>query len=246
LQEDDRKSQPRVIAERFVDGLIVETGLPPQLEQAVAHYRIPTTWLNSDHHDACDCVYPDEVHSGRCATEHLMTLGHREILFIAPPTQFRKDWHFSAFDRQLGYEQALAADAFKRHVINEGDLHRTDLDAAVKLIMESRKTSNAITGVVAHGIGSAIKLRYDLQAAGVNCPHDISIITADDLHILRRTWPELAGISCDRYQMGRSAAEMMLAKISSGHPQPSQVFHGKLIEGDTVAPARPRKRVAKR
>jgi len=65
----------------------------------------------------------------------------------------------------------------------------------------------------------------------------VSIAAAEDLHYLRRAWPELTGVSCDRYRMGSVAAEMMLAKIAhEGQPQPSQVFKGVLIPGETVAP----------
>jgi hypothetical protein len=50
----------------------------------------------------------------------------------------------------------------------------------------------------------------------------------------------MSGIVCDRYSMGRKAAEMMLARIDSRKPQPSAVFRGKLIPGATVAPPSPK------
>jgi DNA-binding LacI/PurR family transcriptional regulator len=66
----------------------------------------------------------------------------------------------------------------------------------------------------------------------------VSIAAAEDLHYLRRAWPDLTGVTCDRYRMGAAAAEMMLAKLDhSGQPQPSQVFKGQVIAGETVGPA---------
>ena len=247
LEEARAGAQPRMIAERFVDGLIVETGLPGDLEQAVMHYRIPTIWLNTGHHDAFDCVYPDEIHSAMTATQRLIQSGHRRILFIAPPTQLLPvGWHYSAIDRQKGYTQALAAHGLAAQIINEGDLHQTQIRDAINLILHSRQTSDAITGVVTHGFSVAVKLRYELHAAGVMCPQEISVISPDDLHLLRRTWPDITGITCDRYEMGRCAAEMMLAKITSGNPQPSRVFRGTLMERATVSTIGPGKRTLKR
>jgi len=63
----------------------------------------------------------------------------------------------------------------------------------------------------------------------------VSIASAENLHFLRRAWPDLSGVTCDRYKMGSQAAMMMLAKISSeGQPQPSIVHKGELIPGATV------------
>jgi DNA-binding LacI/PurR family transcriptional regulator len=42
--------------------------------------------------------------------------------------------------------------------------------------------------------------------------------------------------------MGRQAAEMMLAKITTGQPQPSWVFPGSIIQGKTAVALQPRRR----
>ena len=237
---------PRVIAERFVDGLIVETGLPPDLELAVARYRIPTIWLNSSHHDGVDCIYPDELHAGQTITEHLVSLGHRHILFVAPlANPHGNQPHFSAVDRQRGYERVMAGHRLPIQVIYEegtpdpqstsGSMF-SDLSGAIKNILDSRKTENPITAVIAYDFIQGARILTDLEAQGLLCPRDISIAAANDLRFLRKMWPEMTGISCDRYQMARQAAEMMLAKIASGGAaQPSHVWRGSLIPGSTAA-----------
>jgi LacI family transcriptional regulator len=251
-QQDQSGAPPRVIAERFIDGLIVETGLPPQLEQAVDRYHIMTIWLNTNHHDPNDCIYPDEVHAGRIATEHLIQLGHQNILFLARlnASSSTLEEHFSAPHRQLGYEQTMTNRQLPTQVVFEkrkpdpqsinsggGGTTATDLSDAVSAVMKSRSTASPITAVVTYEIGQAVRLRFDLQKAGLECPRDVSIIASEDLRYERRMWPEMAGVSCDRYQMGRQAAEMMLAKITmKGQPQPSRIFRGNLIVAATAAP----------
>lgn len=251
-QQDQSGAPPRVIAERFIDGLIVEAGLPPQLEQAVERYHIMTIWLNTNHHDPNDCIYPDEIHAGRVATEHLVQLGHQNILFLARLNSSTPaaEEHFSAPDRQHGYEQIVTHHHLLARIVHErrkpdpqsintgaGGTTSADLSEATTAVVKSRSTAAPITGVVAYEIGQAVRLRFDLQKAGLDCPGDISIIAAEDLRYERRVWPEMAGVSFDRYQMGRQAAEMMLAKITmKGQPQPSLILRGNLIVGETTAP----------
>lgn len=246
LQQTSENGSPRLIAERFVDGLIVETGLPPELELAVARYRIPTIWLNSNHHDPSDCIYPDEVHAGKTVTDHLIGLGHRGILFVGPVGVTSPTPHFSIADRQRGYEQAMVAHQLTPRFVYEratpDPASKTgstfsDVSDAIEAVMKSRQSAEPITAVITYDFTQAAKVRGELQSLGLHCPQDVSIATTNDLRFLRRNWPEMTGFTCDRYHMGCQAAEMMLAKISSGgHPQPSQVWRGDLIPGQTVAP----------
>jgi DNA-binding LacI/PurR family transcriptional regulator len=230
---------PRVIAERFVDGLIVETGLPADLELAVARYRIPTIWLNSNHHDPSDCIYPDEMHAGRLVTEHLIGLGHRQIAFFPPAGYRNPNVHFSVLDRQIGYEQAMAANGLPVRVIQEENPGSLHLEAEAVAALDPGESDDPVTGIVTYGLGQALKLQWQLPEIGLNCPADVSIVAVEDLHYVRRAWPNITGCTCDRYQMGSQAAKMMLAKIQSdGKPQPSQVFKGELIIGETSAAAR--------
>jgi LacI family transcriptional regulator len=228
---------PRVIAERFVDGLIVETGLPEDLELAVARYGIHTIWLNTNHHNPSDCIYPDEVHAGRLITEHLISLGHRQIAFIAPPGYRNPLAPFSMVERQLGYEQAMDARGLTVAVAQEASPNEQRLNPTIEALLDRKRTSDPITAIVTYDLSQTLKQRWQVQQQlRLSCPRDISIAAAEDLHSIRRAWPDLTGVTCDRYKMGAQAAEMMLAKITQdGQPQPSQVFKGSLIPGGTVA-----------
>ncbi len=85
-----RGVQPRIIGERFVDGIIVEKGLPLEMERRGSAVWHPNrSELNSNHHDPFDCVYPTELHAGRTVTEHLIGLGHRRILYASLVVQSR-------------------------------------------------------------------------------------------------------------------------------------------------------------
>ncbi|MCE9589818.1 MAG: LacI family DNA-binding transcriptional regulator [Planctomycetes bacterium] len=60
---------PRLLAERFIDGLIVVgTGTPVELTQMVDHFQIPCVWLNTDRRGRHDCVYADDEQAARDST----------------------------------------------------------------------------------------------------------------------------------------------------------------------------------
>jgi len=252
LQPTDGFQEPRLIAERFIDGLIVDTGLSEELERKIDAHDIPTVWLNTSRHDPCDCVYPDEFHAGRLATEHLLQLGHREIVFLSSRRMHDLAtadtmWpHFSADDRPAGYAAAMASAGLCPQVIDRtaGNVSRADsetglIDYAVALAAQTRKNGRPVTGVVACALDWGVRLWHCLEHAGLRCPVDVSIAVCDDLHVFRRQWPEISGVTCDRYQMGRWAADMILSKVDAkGTPQASKVYQAKWIPGCTAGSVR--------
>lgn len=240
LQEAAGGSPPRLIAEHFIDGLIVESGLPEMLETAVNRYAIPTVWLNCGHHDLTDCVYPDEVHASRLATEHLIQLGHRRILYV-PARVVGYDPrvisinHFSVVERQQGYQQAMLAAGLTPQTADASCGPENIAKAGIQAVIDSRRSTQPITGVVTYAFNTAVRGLAALAQAGVRCPADVSIISSEELYSQRRDWPEITGVSCNRYEMGKAAARMILEKVrQAGLAGASQVFRGKIVPGVTV------------
>ncbi|HSV16540.1 MAG TPA: substrate-binding domain-containing protein, partial [Tepidisphaeraceae bacterium] len=166
---------PRVIAERFVDGLIVETGLPEDLELTVALYGIPTIWLNTDHHHPSDCIYPDEVHAGRLITEHLIGLGQRRIAFLAPSGYRNPLAAFSLVDRQLGYEQAMPAHGLTVRAAQEESSGSLNMNQTLARLLDPKRTPEPITAIVTYDLSQTLKLRWQVQQTGLSCPRDVSM-----------------------------------------------------------------------
>ena len=131
-------------------------------------------------------------------------------------------------------------------VIEQGPVRaaRTDtttdlIDYAATLIARSHRTSKPVTGVLVCALPWAVRLWPRLKDAGLSCPADVSLAACDDQQPFRGIWPELTGVTCDRYQMGREAAEMVLAKVdTTGAPQASKVYQAKWIPGCTAGSVR--------
>lgn len=241
---DDPVSQPRLISERFIDGLIVESGVPTLLEQEIREYRIPTIWLNTAHHEAEDCVYPDEIHAGRTVTQALLEAGHRHIAFvvadapdtISSPRPGLRAAHFSCEDRYSGYAEALAERGLPPLRLGCGPGGHAD--PTVQAVRRSWETDSPITALACQSFANGLAIEHALSEVGLRCPRDVSIVSAEDVFEMRRNWPRMTGITCDRYRMGRHAAEMALEKVqTNGRPIPSFVSRGTFIPGTTVAPA---------
>jgi DNA-binding LacI/PurR family transcriptional regulator len=102
-------------------------------------------------------------------------------------------------------------------------------------VIQSHRTSQPITAVVTYAFNIAVRSMVTLGQAGLRCPADVSIVSCEELYAQRRDWPEMTGVSCNRYEMGRAAARMILEKVAQqGSAQASQVFRGKIVTGATV------------
>jgi len=235
----DNPKTPRILSERFIDGLIVVgSNLPPKLIQQVDHFQIHTVWLNTERRLDHDCVHTDDAHAGRVATEHLLGLNHRHVLFA------HNTWQHAAGNQaggaQSGYAAALQAAGVTTRIFDPQSIPAADrndglVPAILDTIARSRKGAAPITAVVVASMPLTIKLIESLPTRGLTCPEDLSVVSACDLKLFQDNWSHLTRVSCDRTLVGSAAAEMILSKITAlGTPQPSRTFLGSLVPGSTT------------
>ncbi|HMO26888.1 MAG TPA: hypothetical protein PKB10_11520, partial [Tepidisphaeraceae bacterium] len=82
--------------------------MSPDLVRAVQNAELPCVLINQESVAGLPTVRPDDVQAGRLLTEHLLELGHREIVFafehpISPQP------HVSRALRWEGHVQAMRA-----------------------------------------------------------------------------------------------------------------------------------------
>lgn len=210
----ERGQVPKIIGELMADGLLINynTGIPAALDQVITKHRLPAIWMNAKR--ARDCVYPDDEGAGRLATEHLLELGHRRIAYIDychATTQ--PDQHYSAWDRQAGYEQAMRAAKLTPRVITSPD----SLTPAQHLpaIRAWLSADDRPTAVVTYCEREAEPILYTATALlGLQVPRDLSIVTiADDP--ADHTGVPLATVILPRYDLGKVAVEMLVERIAA-------------------------------
>jgi LacI family transcriptional regulator len=205
----ERGQVPKIIGELMADGLLINynTGIPDALDQVITKHRLPAIWMNAKR--VRDCVYPDDEGAGRLATEHLLKLGHRRIAYVDychATTQ--PDQHYSAWDRQAGYEQAMHAAKLMPRVI-------TSPAKQLPITRAWLSASDRPTAVVTYCEREAEPILYAATAVlGMQVPRDLSIVTiADDP--VDHTGVSLATVILPRYDLGKVAVEMLVERIAA-------------------------------
>ncbi len=217
LPEEDLRERgqvPKIIGELMADGLLINynTGIPAALDEVITRHRLPAIWMNVKR--ARDCVYLDDEGAGRLATEHLLQIGHRRIAYVDychATTQ--PDQHYSAWDRQAGYEQAMRAAKLQPRVITTAE----SLPPAKQLPVTRAwlSASDRPTAVVTYCAREAEPILYAATALlGMRVPQDLSIVTIAD-EIADHTGVPLTTVILPRYELGKVAVEMLVERIAS-------------------------------
>jgi LacI family transcriptional regulator len=210
----ERGQVPKILGELMADGLLINynTGIPDALDEVITKHRLPAIWMNARR--ARDCVHPDDEGAGRLATEHLLKLGHRRIAYVDychATTQ--PDQHYSAWDRQAGYEQAMRASRLTPRVITAPlSVPPVEIPQAACTWL---RAPDRPTAVVTYCEREAEPILYAATALlGLQVPRDLSIVTiADDP--ADHTGVPLATVILPRYDLGRVAVELLLERIAN-------------------------------
>lgn len=183
----------------------------------------------------------DDVAGGKLAAEHLISLGHRRIVYLcgivdSGPVSRRRD----------GVRQALAAAGLDpdhalldiRMQIRPPSL----VEAAAAAVGRILAADPPPTAVVCLNDTGALGVLDGLQAAGVRVPADISVVGYDDLPFARLLTPPLTTVYQPRYELGQAAAELLLDEARPGHAHREIRFQPSLVvRSSTARPRRSRR-----
>lgn len=146
----------------------------------------------------------DQIAGARAATEHLIALGHTDILHLAGP----QDW-IEADSRMQGYLDALRnADLPTRPPIR-GDW-TADFGHFAGIELARRRD---FTAVFCANDLMAIGLMHGFRDAGLEVPQDVSVVGFDDIPVAAHVWPPLTTVHQDFPELGRRAVQILLAEM---------------------------------
>ena len=160
----------------------------------------------------------DNLKGAMLATEHLLESGHRKIAFV----NGYKDAYVSA-ERLNGYFLALNKYdvSINRDIIQEADFTEEGAKKAIEGIL---KRDASITAVFAASDLMAAGIIKYLNSIGKKVPEDISVIGFDDIEIASHITPGLTTIRQERFEIGMSAATLLVNLING------QKMHSILVE----------------
>ena len=179
----------------------------------------------------------DHHHAARSALNHLLQLGHKNIAFM-------KGQSFSSDSEHRWRAICQVADELKITIKPELTV-QIDIDDPTpqvgypfaKQLLE-RKVP--FTALFAYNDISALGAIRAFQEAGLRVPQDISVIGFDDIQGAEFSNPSLTTVRQPLADMGRLAAQTLLARIEGSKDSPSEIsIEPKLVVRQSTAQAPP-------
>jgi DNA-binding LacI/PurR family transcriptional regulator len=213
------KSIPYAAVDGFiVSGLEYDRGEVSALKQR----DIPFVLVDSEHHDGVSSVEIEDGRGMEMLVDHLLSLGHRRIAFLAFETGVPGgygNWRGPAQRRASGAVVALAKYGLSLEsegiAVREVACTRPGGEQALREIWGGDLRPTAIvcfSDVIALGVLDAA------HELGLSIPGDVSVTGFDDLAEAQLAQPSLTTVRQPIETKGRLAAEYLVESISAGEP----------------------------
>ncbi|WP_432824622.1 LacI family DNA-binding transcriptional regulator [Dactylosporangium sp. CA-092794] len=219
---------------RATDGVIfVTSDVTPPMQAELRRLNIPLTVVDPAGVGPTDVptIGATNWAGGLSATEHLLSLGHRRIGFIAGPKRL-----LCSRARLDGYGAGLAAAGLEvdPELIQPGDFyHESGWSGADALLRLDRPP----TAIFASSDQMALGAYEAVRRRGLRVPDDVSVVGFDDLPESRWTSPPLTTVRQPLAEMGLLAARTVLRLVQGEEIEtPRLELATELVVRDSTAP----------
>jgi DNA-binding LacI/PurR family transcriptional regulator len=203
------------ILQRKVEGVAVMTfGIEEPLLDRLAAQNIPLVFIDiAPRGKAMSAIRVDYDAGIREAVQHLVSLGHRRIAYIAGPAGLH-----SAEARKEAFLKALNNFSIKipASYLFEGDHTLEGGMAAMRRLLQSRRLP---TAVMCSNDMTAIGVLHTAAESKLRVPEDISVIGFDDIHIARFMIPPLTTIRMSCQELAHTAFKALRLYLEHGKKQ---------------------------
>lgn len=232
----------RAMGERRVDGLIVcSTHFGTEHEVMLKSYGIPIVAVdNQALNDYQYSIYHDDFFGSAQVTQHLIDLGHEKIAYLGNQKAGR-----TTQDRLDGYLHALEKANYPHrpeYVFLGPDGLPNGGDVGGRHFFQ---LEDPPTGIICFNDMMAFGVLHASEQIGVKVPDRCSVVGFDNISISAFTAPPLTTFEQPKYQIGSTAAEMMMKQLNSLERSTSQsqtpeihILKGKIVVRKSTAPPR--------
>ena len=237
LPEREEQAIMRMLARR-VDGILISPVYRLSQEaRAYQELRVRKTPVVVLGHLSPFCtgfahVEADDLHGSQAVTEHLLSLGHRRIAFLAGP--LASPW---TAERLEGYRRALreaGVEPEDQLVFQAGRTVEDGLAATAQFLSEGCKA----TAIQAVNDPVAVGAMRGLRQQGLGVPGDISIAGFGNVLLGENAPVPLTTVRQPKYTLAMAAVDA-LQELLKGHPPTSRRMPTALLvrESTGTAPA---------
>jgi LacI family transcriptional regulator len=176
------------------------------------------------HHLGVDAVLPDNVAVGSMAGEHLVGLGHRDVLVASGSDQLT-----TIADRLTGICMAFKKVGIQPTVLQEA----FSLSGGARIASRIGELDARPSAILALSDLMAIGVLQELRRQGLRVPDDISVMGIDDITVAQSLAPALTTVAVPLNEMGEIAFSMV-RKPSATRPR-RRVLPAQLVVRESTA-----------
>lgn len=219
-----------LLQEKRVDGIVIApiTDRGAALEQVLSP-NLPLVYVSRAPHDTRrSFVTIDDSRGGYMATEHLIEQGYTSIGFIGAP-----EGSLTVDDRLEGFKLAFAK--YGRQVEERymlfGDFKR---ETGYNLIQRLISSGEMPRAVFAENDLLALGVIQGAREMGLAVPEDLAVIGFDDIPFASFPEVQLSTIGQPKYEMGKTAVEMLIAGLEAGLPVGGENGRRVILEPELI------------
>jgi Transcriptional regulators len=236
--ESNPKEEKKMVEnflERQVDGIVI---IDPKIESIPSDYyrkindTLPLLIVNKYFlDDEITFVYNDENNGAYKATEYLIELGHRKILFLCgPPKSYPSRMKIAGFNRALKDKGEILNCNIEGNYIALNDYTSENTYKYIKENMNDIKRYSALfcaSDLMAFGVIKALK------SEGYEVPRDFSVMGFDDISFSSLYEPSVTTMSQKIYRLGEISGNVMIRLIQKEEVARVQVLDTELVIRDS-------------
>jgi DNA-binding LacI/PurR family transcriptional regulator len=193
-----------------VDGLLIASARPGHrllASERLAH--VPHVFVNREVPGSGRNVGMDLPAASATAVRHLHDRGHRRIAMVSGPAELypahARERGFTAQMSELGLPSAVARGSFSE----EGGAY-----AATQLLANGSTPTAVYCSVLSQAIGAL----HVIRGHGYRVPHDISVVSFDDLPLAAYLDPPLTTVAMPLPELGATAVDALLDQLQGLPP----------------------------
>ncbi|QMU07446.1 ribose utilization transcriptional repressor RbsR [Levilactobacillus suantsaii] len=224
------------LIKRAVDGLIIASAsiTSEAIETILKKNGIPYLLVDQNGGPSLDWFRVDDRQGGQVAAQHLLDLGHRQIVVVMPdhPTP-------NLAERLTGFRQTLATAGIS---LETDQVIATPMTKLGGYQATAAVVAQHPSAVFAINDETALGLIRGLHERGLSVPHDMSVLGYDDIDLDEYVVPKLSSIHQPVVTMGEQATTLLINRIHNRR-QPGQNVNlpVTLRRRESTAPVNPAK-----